>query len=115
MNPRKVREMTIVGTRGTAVYDDLEPIEKIRIYRSGVGDVHPHPRGPTLGAPINGHGSTLPVILEEPLHVECRHFIECIRTGAPPISDGKNGWEMVRILEAADESLKSQRVVRLSA
>jgi predicted dehydrogenase len=45
--------------------------------------------------------------MTEPLDAECRHFIECVRTGARPRTDGEHGAQVVRLLEAAERSLKS--------
>ena len=109
LEPRKVREMTIVGTRRMIVYDDLQSNEKIRIYDVRV-DRPPH--YDTFAAfHYSYHYGDLYIPYlkqEEPLREECQHFVDCIRQKATPLSGGRNGLELVRILEAASASLKAQ-------
>jgi hypothetical protein len=107
LDPRKVREMTIVGTKKMLVYDDVSPNEKVRIYDRGVdtprhydsfGEFHYSYR----------YGDIVTPYLEEyePLREECAHFLECIRTGMSPRSGGESGIAVVRILKAAEKSLR---------
>jgi len=107
LDPRKVREMTIVGSRKMIVYDDVQPLEKIRIYDARV-DAPPH--YDTFGEfhyAYHYGDMVVPYLKqEEPLKVECQHFVDCIRKGDEPLSNGRQGLELVRILEAASESLK---------
>ena len=109
LDPRKVREMTIVGTRRMIVYDDVEPLEKIKIYDARV-DRPPHYNTFAEFTYSYHYGDIyVPYVKqEEPLKVECQHFIDCINTGATPISNGHHGLELVKILEASSESLKNQ-------
>lgn len=107
LDPRKVREMTIVGTKKMLVYDDVSANEKLRIYDRGVdgprhydsfGEFHYSYR----------YGDIVTPYLEEfePLRAECSHFIECIKTGKSPRSSGQAGLAVVRVLAAAEESLR---------
>jgi predicted dehydrogenase len=107
LDPRKVREMTIVGTRRMIVYDDVEPLEKIKIYDARV-DRPPHYNTFAEFTYSYHYGDIyIPYVKqEEPLKVECQHFLDCIKTGATPISNGQHGLELVRILEASSASLK---------
>jgi predicted dehydrogenase len=109
LDPRKVREMTIVGTRRMIVYDDVEPLEKIRIYDARV-DRPPHYNTFAEFTYSYHYGDIyIPYVKqEEPLKVECQHFVDCIKTGATPISNGQHGLELVRILEASSKSLQQQ-------
>ena len=109
LDPRKVREMTIVGTRRMIVYDDVEPLEKIKIYDARV-DRPPHYNTFAEFTYSYHYGDIyVPYVKqEEPLKVECQHFLDCIKTGATPISNGQSGMELVRILEASSESLRNQ-------
>jgi predicted dehydrogenase len=109
LDPRKVREMTIVGTRRMIVYDDLEPLEKIKIYDARV-DRPPHYNTFAEHTYSYHYGDIyIPYVKqEEPLKVECQHFLDCINTGARPISNGHAGMELVKILEASNESLKQR-------
>ncbi len=109
LDPRKVREMTIVGTRRMIVYDDVEPLEKIKIYDARV-DRPPHYNTFAEFTYSYHYGDIyIPYVKqEEPLKVECQHFLDCINTGATPISNGQHGLELVKILEASSHSLKQQ-------
>ena len=108
LEPRKVREMTIVGTRRMIVYDDVQSIEKIRIYDVRIERPPHYDTFAEFQFSYHYGDSYIPHINhEEPLKVECQHFLECIEHGATPLSDGRQGLEMVRILEASSESLKA--------
>jgi predicted dehydrogenase len=108
LDPRKVREMTIVGSRKMIVYDDLQQLEKIRIYDTRVDAVPPH--YDSFGEfPFSYHygDSHIPYIKqEEPLKVECQHFLDCVRTGVNPLTDSNHGSNVVRVLEASTRSLR---------
>lgn len=107
LDPRKVREMTIVGSKRMIVYDDLAPLEKIRVFDMRV---ERPPHYDTFGefqyAYHYGDMYSPYIKQEEPLKAECQHFLDCIKTGGTPISCGTRGTELVRILEASSESLK---------
>ena len=107
LEPRKVREMTIVGTRRMIVYDDVEPLEKVRIYDTRVERPPHFDTFSEFQYAYHYGDSYIPKIAQdEPLKVECQHFLDCIKTGARPVSGGLEGRELVKILEAATESLK---------
>ncbi len=108
LDPNKQRIMTIVGDKKMAVYNDIEPLEKIKVYNKGVegprhsdnfGEFHYSYRYGDTWSPMIQEG--------EPLKTECLHFLECIRTGKKPLTDGKNGLDVVRVLHAADISLQN--------
>lgn len=107
LDPRKVREMTIVGSKRMIVYDDLAPLEKIRVFDMRV---ERPPHYDTFGefqyAYHYGDMYAPYIKQEEPLKTECQHFLDCIRTGTTPLSCGVRGTELVRILEASSESLR---------
>lgn len=107
LDPRKVRDMTIVGTKKMIVYDDIEPIEKIKVFDARV-DAPPHydTFGEFTYAYHYGDRYVPYLKLEEPLKVECQHFLDCIRNGTTPLTDGEMGMDVVRILEASSASLK---------
>jgi predicted dehydrogenase len=108
IEPRKVREMTIVGSRRMIVYNDLEPIEKIRVYDVRVERPPHYDTFAQFQYSYFYGDSYIPYIKQdEPLKVICEHFLECIRTGRKPASSGQDGLDMVRILEAASQSLKN--------
>jgi len=107
LDPRKVREMTIVGTRRMIVYDDIAPLEKIKIYDARV-EVPPHYDTFAEFHYSYHYGDMyVPYIKqEEPLKVECQHFLDCITEGGTPLTGGKQGLELVRILEGSSASLR---------
>jgi len=108
LDPRKVREMTIVGSKRMIVYDDVAALEKLRIYDTRV-EVPPHYDTFAEFQYSYHYGDMYVPYLkqEEPLKVECQHFLDCILNGRKPLTNGRNGWELVRILEAASASLKN--------
>src|SRR6188768_1973695 len=108
LDPRKVREMTIVGSERMIVYDDVAAQEKLKIF-----DVRVE-RPPHFDTFAEFHYAYhygdlySPYIKQdEPLKTECQHFADCIRTSTTPITDGVRGLEIVRILEASSASLKT--------
>jgi len=107
LDPRKIREMTIVGSKRMIVYDDVSPLEKIRIFDSRV-DCPPHYDTFAEFQYAYHYGDVYSphIKQEEPLKTECQHFLDCIQTGATPLTDGTRGLEVVRILEASSQSLK---------
>ncbi|HEU5072291.1 MAG TPA: Gfo/Idh/MocA family oxidoreductase [Verrucomicrobiae bacterium] len=107
LDPKKVRQMTVVGSRRMIVYDDTEPLEKLRIYDVRV-ETPPHYDTFAEFTYSYHHGDVyVPYIKQdEPLKMEMRHFVECIREGIQPITGGPEGMEVVRILEGADQSLR---------
>jgi predicted dehydrogenase len=106
LDPNKVRRITLIGSRKMVVYDDVEAVDKIRVYDRGVD----MPSEITNGMPSlsyrSGAISIPPVSGSEPLRLECEHFLECIRTGARPRSDGRQGLTVVQALEASERSLR---------
>jgi predicted dehydrogenase len=109
LEPRKVRDMTIVGTRRMIVYDDLQTHEKIRIYDVRVERPPHYDTFADFHYSYHYGDSYIPHIQqEEPLKAECQHFLDCIESGAKPLTSGHEGLELVRILEAASASLKDR-------
>jgi predicted dehydrogenase len=107
LDPRKIREMTIVGSKRMIVYDDVAQQEKIRIYDARV-ERPPHYDTFAEFHYAYHYGDVYApyVKQEEPLKAECQHFVECIQQGSVPLTSGQQGLELVRILEASSESLK---------
>ena len=108
LEPRKVREMTIVGTRRMIVYDDLQTHEKIKVYDVRVERPPHYDTFAEFHYSYHYGDSYIPHIQqEEPLKTECQHFVDCIEKGEEPVTGGYEGLEMVRILEAASASIKA--------
>jgi len=107
LDPRKVREITIVGSKRMIVYDDLQPLHKITIYDQRV-EKPPHYDTFAEFQYAYHYGDVYSpyVKQDEPLKIECRHFLDCIRTGDDPITSAEQATGVVRILEASSASLK---------
>jgi len=107
--PVKVRRTLICGDRQMIVYDDLEPSEKVKLYDKGI-TLTSRPEGvlESLIGYRTGDMWAPKLSLTEGLRVEAQDFLECIRTGRRPISDGESGLRVVRLLEAACESLEQR-------
>jgi predicted dehydrogenase len=111
LDPQKVRLMTVVGTSKMIVYDDTAPDARVVIYDKGVARVAREGIGSfeTFGQfqLLHRAGDVLIPKLEfdEPLQVECQHFVDCIRSGETPLTDGASGLAVVRALEAAQASI----------
>ena len=108
LEPRKVREMTIVGTRRMIVYDDLQTLEKIRVYDVRVERPPHYDSFAEFQYSYHYGDSYIPYIhQEEPLRSLAQHFVDCIATGTKPATSGEEGLELVKILEAASASLRA--------
>jgi len=107
LHPRKIREITIVGSQKMAVYDDLSESEKVHIYDKGVAITNDGSSKFSVWPPNYRYGDvTIPFIANaEPLKQECGHFVKCILEGSKPKSDGWAGLKVTSVLEAADKSL----------
>jgi predicted dehydrogenase len=106
LDPHKERRFTVVGSKRMATFDDMGLEQKVKIYDKGFdqdfssygeyvmrsGDIH-SPR----------------ISNEEPLRIECKHFVEAIASGTQPRSDADSGVRVVRVLEALDSSLRESR------
>ena len=105
--PVKLRQTLIGGSRKMIVYDDLEPSEKIRVYEKGVslnGD-----SASRMQALVDYRmGDMNAPYLEktEPLERVCRTFVDAVQNGTQPPTDGRAGLEVVRVLEAAEKSIR---------
>lgn len=102
--PSKLRTMVVIGSQKMAVYDDVQAVERVKVYDQGVEALE----GEELRRAYRAgdiHSPRVPVT--EALQVEVRHFIECIRDGRRPLSDGEAGLRVVRVLEAGMRSLRA--------
>jgi predicted dehydrogenase len=108
LDPNKIRKMTIVGSKGMILYDDNEPLEKIKIYDKRVEIPLHYDTFAEFHYTYHYGDMRAPYIKQvEPLKVLCQHFLDCIRTGSKPQASGLEGLQIVQILEAASESLKN--------
>lgn len=111
LDPRKVRLMTLVGSKKMLVYDDVSLDAKIQLYDKGIAQLDDFLEAPETFAEFQFQIRTGDVVIPtiqfgEPLQSECQHFIDCIATGSKPLTDGHSGLRVVRVLEAAEKSLR---------
>jgi predicted dehydrogenase len=108
LDPNKVREMIIVGSKRMIVYDDNEPLEKIKIYDKRVETPPHYDTFAEFQYSYHYGDMYAPYIKQvEPLKVETQHFLECIKTGKKPETSGLEGLRVIQILEASSRSLKN--------
>lgn len=102
LSPRKEQRLVVAGTDGIAVFDDTLPwAEKLKIHWG-------HVQRDASGNPVahRGPGECVAVEQREPLLAECEHFLASCVSGTTPLTDGHEGLRVLRVLAAADESLK---------
>jgi predicted dehydrogenase len=111
LSPVKVRQMIIGGSERGLIYNDLHVDEKIKVYDRGI-DVgsDPNERSKALISYRSGDIWSPNLATREPLSRMAQDFITCIESGRQPVSDGKSGLRIVKILDAAQRSIKSQNV-----
>ena len=102
LDPHKERRLTVVGARRMATFDDMLIERKLTIYDKGF-DEDSRSWGEYIARSGDAFSPRIPN--PEPLRIECEHFVECVRTGASPRSDGESGLRVVRVLEALQRSL----------
>ena len=103
LDPHKDRRFTVVGSKRMATFDDMEIEQKVTVYDKGFDQSFE-----SFGEYIQRSGDVWSprISNEEPLRIECRHFVECVRDGVRPRSDGASGLRVVRVLEALQRSLE---------
>jgi predicted dehydrogenase len=112
LNPRKARDITIVGEHKMITLDDLSLAEPIRIFDKGVADERVSPAFidsfASFRASVREGDITIPhVPLDEPLRAECEHFVTCVAEGTPPRTDGRLGLSVVSTLDALARSIEN--------
>jgi predicted dehydrogenase len=113
LDPNKIRKMTFVGSSKMVVYDDVSADAKIQVYDKGIDkkdisrDLGSYDDFGKFQLIHRAGDLLIPKIdFVEPLRVECRHFAECVIEGKQPITDGENGLRVVKVLEAAQQSIR---------
>jgi len=102
LDPHKERRLTVVGARRMATFDDMLVEGKLTVYDKGF-DESAHTWGEYIAR--SGESFSPQISNAEPLRLECEHFVDCIRSGATPRSDGHSGLRVVRVLERLQDSL----------
>lgn len=109
LDPHKIRKMTVVSSQKMATFDDMEATEKVRIYDKAAAIKHNITTTSYMEVISLRFGDIVipKVPVEEPLALECKHFVDCVLDDSPIRSDGIDGLRVVRVLEAGQKSLKS--------
>jgi predicted dehydrogenase len=106
LDPCKVRRITVVGSKKMVVYNDVEALEKIKIYDKGVDSpAYPNSFGDFQCSYRYGDVRIPNIRFVEPLRMECQHFLDSIGNHSIPNTCGEDGLRVVRVLEAAQRSL----------
>jgi len=107
-DPDKAREVVVVKSDKRIVFNDLNGIEQVRVFEKGVSPVEHEPLNYGEFRFEIRDGDIISPRIEpvEPLKHQCRHFLECVRTGKRPISSGVEGRDVVRVLEAVNRSIE---------
>ena len=115
LDPIKTRTITIVGSRKMLIYDDTSTDAKITIYDKGIDKKNIIRTLPDIDSFSDFHfeNRTGDILIpafkfQEPLYLECRHFIDCVRDGTTPLTDGRSALDVVRVLEVAQTSLRGE-------
>jgi predicted dehydrogenase len=106
LDPHKERRFTVVGSRRMATFDDMELERKVTVYDKGFDE-----DSRSYGEYITRSGDIWSprVPNREPLRIECEHFVQCVREGRTPQSDGASGLRVVRVLETLQQRLDATR------
>lgn len=100
LHPVKEQKLVVVGDRKMAVFDDTLPWEdKLLLYAHAIHWQNNVP------IPTRGEAERVPIAQEEPLYRECEHFMECLKTGRTPTTDGREGLRVLKVLNASQQSM----------
>lgn len=104
LHPFKEQRLVVVGSNAMAVFDDTAPWDsKLVLYRHAVTWDGETP------IPVRGEPISIALDEAEPLRLECEHFLQCIETGDSPRTDGEEGLRVLRVLDAAQQSLRGDK------
>jgi len=107
LDPHKSRKITVVGEKKMVVFDDMEADRKVTVYDKGATTTRT--QFDTYGEFVTLHFGDIHIPRignDEPLRVECAHFVDCILNDRQPRSDGRDALNVVRVLEAMERSLR---------
>jgi predicted dehydrogenase len=104
LHPHKEQKLVVIGDRKMAVFDDLVQEGKLRIFDKGIEWVNGEP------LPRQTSETTMFFPAQEPLAVECEHFLTCVATRKTPVTDGESGLRVLQVLAASQRSLERNGV-----
>ena len=102
LHPYKEQRLVVVGSEKMAVFNDTDPERKLVLFHQKVDWVEGQP------VPVKGEPELVPVGSDEPLRLECQHFLDCIADRRQPLTDGESGVRVLLVLQAAQRSLITQ-------
>jgi predicted dehydrogenase len=105
LDPHKSRKITVVGADKMVVFDDMESDRKVTVYDKSAFRVQYESYGEYISLRF-GDINIPHISNDEPLRLECEHFVDCMRERRQPLSDGRDGLNVVRVLEAMERSLR---------
>jgi UDP-2-acetamido-3-amino-2,3-dideoxy-glucuronate N-acetyltransferase len=109
LHPFKEQKLVVVGERKMAVFDDTQPWpDKLLLYP------HQIEKGGEVPVPVKAEAQRVEVAEQEPLKSECRHFLACIQKGERPITDGREGLRVLRVLNRSSMALTSMEIKQFS-
>ncbi|RXZ02209.1 Gfo/Idh/MocA family protein [Fictibacillus sp. S7] len=102
--PEKIRKMVVVGTKGNIVYDDMEPENKVKVFNKHV-ELTCDEHGKYSYNYVQGGEYAPELVLREALFVELSHFADCVLNNQEPLTSGRKGLNVVKVLEKSDTLL----------
>ena len=98
LDPHKIRKITVVGSKKMVVFDDMESTEKLKVYDKSAEQNAEYSTFAEY-VTLRFGDITIPHLrIDEPVRLECQHFLECIRDRRRPLSDGRDGLRVVKVL-----------------
>ena len=109
LDSNKQRQVTVLGSKGRLLFDDLNPLERLRIFEKGVGRNKPYESFGEFQLLLRDGDIISPKVEpQEPLRNVCLELIQSIQTGAKPLTDGRNGLQVVRTMCAIQKSIERE-------
>jgi UDP-2-acetamido-3-amino-2,3-dideoxy-glucuronate N-acetyltransferase len=109
LHPYKEQKLIVVGDRQMAVFDDLEPVNKLVLYPHAIHWKNHQP------IPDRAEAKPVPVEFVEPLRMECQHFLECMQTRQLPLTDGSEGLRVLAVLQQCQNALSADPALTKAA
>jgi predicted dehydrogenase len=109
----KERTIRVVGSEARVVFDDIEVLERVKVYYKGISVPEADSFGEFQLRLRDGDIVSPKVEFGEPLRTMCQHFLQCVTSRARPVTDGRGGYEVVRVMTAIESALRSGQTVAL--
>ena len=109
LHPFKEQKLVVVGSKKMAVFDDVEPENKLMLFEHSITWKNNHPTARKAdGVPVSFEKS-------EPLKNECIHFLDRIQDRGTPRTDGEEGLKVLRVLNGCQRSLESKQEIAMGS